>query len=126
MQSFLIKEIEKGYKLSTLNENYSKILITMQPIIPHFASECLKILKIENSKWPEFDSKIIEENETNFVIQINGKKRGIINKSKNISENDLLNLVKNDNKINKYLDNKKIKKTIFVPKKLINIIIQDD
>ena len=126
MQSFLIKEIEKGYKLSTLSENYSKILVTMQPIIPHFASECLKILKIENSKWPEFDSKIIEENESNFVIQINGKKRGIINKSKNISQNDLLNLVKNDNKINKYLDNKKIKKTIFVPKKLINIIIKDD
>ena len=46
--------------------------------------------------------KIIEETEVNFVIQINGKKRRIINTNKEIPEKDLFNLVKGDTKINKY------------------------
>ncbi len=124
MHSFMIKEIEKEYTKNTLLRNYSKILITVQPIIPHFSSECLKLIKIENFMWPKFDEKIIEETEVNFVIQINGKKRGIINTNK-VLEKDLFNLVKDDTKINKYFENKKIIKTIFVQKKLINFIVKD-
>ena len=82
-------------------------------------------MNMENLIWPKFDEKIIEETEVNFVVQINGKKRGIINTNKEILEKDLFNLVKNDNKITKYLENKKIIKTIFVPKKLINFIVTD-
>ena len=125
MQSFMIKEIEKEYTKNTLLDNYSKILVTIQPIIPHFSSECLKLIKVENLIWPKFDEKIIEETEVNFVVQINGKKRGIINTNKEILEKDLFNLVKGDTKINKYIEDKKIIKTIFVPKKLINFIVKD-
>ena len=75
--------------------------------------------------WPKFNEKIIEETEVNFVIQINGKKRGIINTNKDVLEKDLFNLVKDDTKINKYFENKKIIKTIFVQKKLINFILKD-
>jgi len=125
MQSFMIKEIEKEYTKNTLLKNYSKILISIQPIIPHFSSECLKLMNMENLMWPKFDEKIIEETEVNFVVQINGKKRGIINTNKEILEKDLFNLVKNDTKITKYFENKKIIKTIFVPKKLINFIVAD-
>ena len=80
---------------------------------------------MENLMWPKFDEKIIEETEVNFVVQINGKKRGIINTNKEILEKDLFNLVKNDTKITKYFENKTIIKTIFVPKKLINFIVTD-
>ncbi len=125
MQSFITKEIEKNYSKNTLLINYSKILVAIQPIIPHFSSECLKLINVENLKWPKFDEKIIEETEVNFVVQINGKKRGIITSNKEILEKDLFNLVKNDTKINKYFENKKIVKTIFVPKKLINFIVKD-
>ena len=123
MQSFLIKEIEKDYSYKTLIENYSKILLTINPIIPHFSSECLKLINIQEKNWPSFDEKIIEENETNFVVQINGKKRGIIKAEKNILEKNLLDLIKSDDKIYKHIKNKKINKVIFVPKKLINIMI---
>ena len=44
MYSFLNKEIKKKYSKKTLIENYKKILITMNPIIPHFANECLENL----------------------------------------------------------------------------------
>ena len=98
----------------------------MLPVVPHFASECLKLLKINNAEWPTYNEKIIEEKNTNFVIQINGKKRGIINASKEINEKDLFNLLKKDNNVHKYLINKKIQKSIFVPQRLINLIIKDE
>ena len=123
MQSFLIKEIEKDYSYKTLIENYSKILLTINPIIPHFSSECLRLINVQEKNWPSFDEKIIEENETNFVVQINGKKRGIITAEKNILEKNLLDLIKSDDKIYKHIKDKKINKVIFIPKKLINIII---
>ena len=116
MQSFMIKEVEKEYTKNTIINNYSKILVTIQPIIPHFSSECLKLIKVENLMWPKFNEKIIEETEANFVVQINGKKRGIINTNKEIVEKDLFNLVKDDTKINKYFENKIVVKVIFIPK----------
>ena len=44
MHSFLVKNIDKGYKQDNIKENYGKILTTMMPVIPHFASECLKMI----------------------------------------------------------------------------------
>ena len=126
MHSFIINELKNEHPKELLIKNYSKILITMLPVVPHFASECLKLLKINNAEWPTYNEKIIEEKNTNFVIQINGKKRGIINASKEINEKDLFNLLKKDNNIHKYLINKKIQKSIFVPQRLINLIIKDE
>ena len=84
MYSFLIKEIENEYTSDTLKENYKKTLITIMPIVPHFSSECLKLLNTsENLKWPKFDETILVENFVNLVIQINGKKRGLLKIKKN-------------------------------------------
>mgnify|MGYP000673594950 CR=1 FL=1 len=127
MYSFLIKEINNEYTPKTIIENYKKILVSITPIIPHFSSECLKLLGEEkNLKWPEFDRALLEEEFVNIVIQVNGKKRGIIRSNKEISEKGLYNLILKDIKIKKYIEGKKIFKTIFVPKKLINIIIKND
>ena len=123
MQSFLMKELNNKYKKDTLLENYSKIINTLEPIIPHFANECNKLNKEKKPSWPKFDEKFLTEDTSNFVIQINGKKRSIINTKININEKNLLELIKKDNNVKKYIENKKIKKTIFVPNKLINIII---
>jgi len=63
------------------------------------------------------------EGKKNFVIQINGKTRGIIVANKNISEEILLTKINEDIKLKKYTEGKTIKKKIFVPEKLINIIV---
>ena len=97
----------------------------MNPVIPHFSNECLKMIVDKDLKinWPEVNSNLLEEETANYVIQINGKKRGLIVSSTDISEQDLLKLVNNNDEINKYLLDKTIKKKIFVPNKLLNIII---
>ena len=124
MYAFLSKEIEKKLNNQTLKENYFKILICVSPVIPHFAAECLKDINKDNQiKWPSYNNKILEEEIINFVIQINGKKRGILNVKKDVTENQILELVNVDKNLSKYTKDKEIKKKIFIPKKLINIII---
>ena len=63
------------------------------------------------------------EEKINFVVQINGKKRAILNVNRDISENSILDKIKSNIKTEKFLQNKKIKKIIFVSNRLINIII---
>ena len=59
----------------------------------------------------------------NFVIQINGKKRGLITTNRDTSEGDLMKLINNNDELKKYIENQQFKKKIFIPNKLINIII---
>ncbi len=122
MQNFYSKELNKKYTKLTLINNFSKILTTMLPIIPHLANECLELLNIHKNKWPEYDEKLLIEEIIPYVIQINGKKRGIIEAKRDILEEELIKILVKENSINKYLIEKEIKKKIFVPNKLINII----
>ena len=121
--SFLIKQIEKPYKKLTLTENYKKILISITPIIPHFAYECLSQLNIKKLDWPTYDEKLLIKDKINIVIQINGKKRGLIESKPGISEDNLFEIITKDEKLNKYLIDKKINKRIYIKDKLLNIII---
>ena len=123
MYSFLNKQIEKPYTKRTILENYQKILITMTPVVPHFANECLSTIQAKNLKWPEYDKSMLKEEIVNIVIQINGRKRGLIQSKPDITEEKLFEIIKNDEKIIKYLDQKNIKKKIYIKDKLLNIII---
>ncbi len=123
MYSFLNKQIEKPYTKLTIFENYQKILITMTPVVPHFANECLSTIQAKNFKWPEYDKSMLKEEIVNIVIQINGRKRGLIQSKPDITEEKLFEIIKNDEKIIKYLDQKNIKKKIYIKDKLLNIII---
>ena len=124
MCTFLTKEIINGYKKETIIENYKKILITINPILPHFSSECLEMLgDAGNIKWPSYDEKFLEEDIIPMVVQINGKKRGLIELKKDIEENELIEEIQKEKNIMKYIENKKIKKKIFIKNKIINFII---
>ncbi len=124
MHSFVSKQIENNYTKKTLIENYNNILILISPVMPHFANECLEIFNNENkNKWPVYEQKFVEEEIITIVIQINGKKRGVLNLKKDTDEKELLSLIKKDEKLNKYIENKEIKKQIFVKNKIISLII---
>ena len=66
---------------------------------------------------------LIKEEIINIVVQVNGKKRSIIQTEPNTQENTILNLIKSDENMKKYFDGKKIKKHIYIKNKLINILI---
>ena len=74
------------YKKDNLILNYKKILIAISPIIPHFSNECLEMIKTKKVEWPKYDQTKIKEDTVNIVVQINGKKRGLMETQINISE----------------------------------------
>ena len=97
----------------------------MSPVLPHFASECLEELKCDNKlDWPVIDKKFLIVENYKIVVQINGKKRDIINTNLNMDEKTLLNEIKNNSKTNKFLQNKSISRVIHIKNKLINLIIK--
>ena len=96
----------------------------MNPIVPHLSSECLKSIKQNNEiNWPSYDEKQLEVSSSLIVIQINGKKRGLINTNNKVTEAEIMRLIYKDKKLAKYLVDRKIKKQIYIKNKLINIII---
>ncbi len=121
--SFLIKKIKQNYKKETLKSNYEKILIVIMPVIPHFSNECLELINSKNVHWPNYDETLLVNEKINIVVQINGKKRGLIETKRNISEKEVLEKIMLDQNIKKYIENKQLKRKIFVTNKLINIII---
>ena len=123
MYNFLIKEIEKPLKKEVLIENYKKILILMNPLIPHFSNECLNAIKEDQIKWPTVSKEDLIEEKISFVVQINGKKRAIIKTKVDMIENDILEIIKKNQEIKKKIKDQKIKRLIFVPNRLVNIII---
>tara|TARA_Y100000992_G_scaffold146590_1_gene97538 strand:+ start:37 stop:2586 length:2550 start_codon:yes stop_codon:yes gene_type:complete len=123
--NFLIKVLNKPLDKNTLLKNYIEILKIMSPIVPHFASECLEDLgeKVQKS-WPKINEKYLIKENINIVLQINGKKRSIIISKMNVDKETLTDEIKRNSQYNKYLENKKIVRTIYVKDKLINLIVE--
>ena len=124
--NYLIKYTEKKVSQDNLLDNYIKILTVFSPIIPHFTSECLLDLNFnEKLNWPLINKEYLKDENIDYVIQINGKKRAIINAQINLKDKEILNIAKNDKLLDKYLNNKSIKKVIFIKNRLINLLINE-
>ena len=67
---------------------------------------------------------MLEDEKINIVVQINGKKREMINVERNINENKLLKILESNERIKKFMVKKEIKKKIFVPNRIINLIVK--
>jgi leucyl-tRNA synthetase len=123
--NFLSKHQEKFENSKNLFENYSKILKIMAPILPHISSECLYDIGLDqNQNWPKVDKKFLLKETCNVVIQINGKKRSILSVNNNEKEEIIISSAKKDPKINKFLENQSIIKTIYIKNKILNIIVK--
>ncbi len=124
--NYLSKAIDKRQIDENFKENYIKILIIFSPIAPHLCFECLEDINYKNQpKWPNIETKFLEQDGIDYVIQFNGKKRAIIRMSKLTNEKELMEEILKNSSTKKYLENKEIKKTFFVKDRLMNILINE-
>ena len=111
----------------TLNKVISILVKITSPFSPHIAEELWKTIgntqSIHLQSWPEFDMGAIEQDTFKLMIQINGKVRGSINASKNLSKENLEDLAIKTEAAIKWMDGKEPKRIIVVPNKLVNIVI---
>jgi len=121
----LVNEMEKSNQLSVAN--YELLITILSPFAPHLAEELWEKLghseSIFKENWLEYDPKLIQDEEIEIVIQVNGKVRDKILMSTDISQEELEKKAKESEKIKKYINGKEIKKVIFVKGKLLNIVI---
>ncbi len=123
--NFLNKNIE-NINSKSLKINYKKILIIFSPAIPHFTAECLEDLYgSKKVKWPKIDENLLDEDKIDYVIQINGKKRSILNENRDIDQDSLMDKIKSNKLLEKYLKDKSISKIIFIKNRLINLLMND-
>ena len=123
--NFFLEIIKNDVNGEIVLKNYKKILIIISPMIPHLSYECMEDLGIIDSvSWPSVDKSKLKDDNIDFVIQLNGKKRGNLLAKVDINKEELLDLIKRDEKFSKPLIGKKINKSFFVKNKLINILIE--
>jgi len=110
-----------------LNEAIMFSLKMLFPISPHICEYLWSSFMNDGScietSWPEYDETIIESNEYELIIQINGKVRGKLNISKNLDEETIKNLSMDVENVKNNIGDNEIRKTIFVKDKLINFVI---
>ncbi len=130
----LVNEMEKAPTLEL--EDLEKLLKLLAPFAPHLAEELWQkyITKVPDSKfqikfsihsqeWPKYDPNLVKEDKITLIIQVNGKVRDKMEVPADISEEKVKELTFKREKIKKWIEGKKIKKVIFVPKKLINLVV---
>ena len=113
--------------LEIRKEDFENFLKILSPFAPHLIEELWEKSGHKNSifleTWPKYDPKLIEEQIITFIIQVNGRVRGKIEIEAGITEEKAKKLALSEEKIKEWVEGKEIKKIIFVPNKLINIVI---
>ena len=79
--------------------------------------------EIFSEAWPAFDSNLLEEKTYKLIIQVNGKLRGSLELDEEKSEKEIIILSRELENVKRFIIDKKIKKTIFIEKKLINFVV---
>ena len=112
---------------ATAHEAIESILLMLAPITPHLCQHLWWQLhpseSIVDKKWPEAEKNLLEDDTLNIAIQINGKLRSEIEINKNTSEEEVKSTALLDDKVKKYLEDKEVRKIIYVPGKILNIVL---
>ena len=124
----LINEIfEVGHITETELETFITILC---PFAPHLTEEIWSALNkggeslLSNHKWASFDESKTIDSTVEIAVQINGKLKGTITVNKDISKDDAIAMAKSDEKIAEAMEGKSIVKEIYVPGKIVNIVVK--
>ncbi len=126
MNTFAKVEGEDDLTLSVKQEVIQNVILLLNPFVPHIChalwSEVFNT-SIDQESWPIADPKALIKNEYAMVIQVNGKLRGNMLVSADLKQKDIERKALENEDVKRFIDNENsIKKIIFVPKKLINIV----
>ena len=118
---------EKSEDKSVLKESLEILIRIIEPMTPHLAEECWKIIgktsELSTQPWPTVKENLLVKDNTIIIIQINGKKRGELSITIDSKEEDVVKESMKIKNIADILEGKKIVKQIFVPNKILNLVI---
>ncbi|MBU0576993.1 leucine--tRNA ligase [Patescibacteria group bacterium] len=122
----LANEVQKGKDVS--KPLMKQFAIILSPFAPHLAEEIWEKLghkkTIAYEKWPEFDPELVVDNTFELVFSVNGKVRAKKEVSTDITKDEAISAALKDETIKRYINGKKIIKEIYIPGKLVNIVVK--
>jgi leucyl-tRNA synthetase len=126
MNTFAKVEGEDALTLSVKQEVIQNVILLLNPFVPHICHALWNELfntTIDQEKWPKADLNALIKNEYSMVIQVNGKLRGNMLVSADLEQKDIERMALENEDVKRFVDQaNKVKKMIFIPKKLINIV----
>jgi len=112
---------------SISKEQIKTLLILLAPFMPFVTEELWQQLgnkeSVHDQKWPTYNPALVQEEMMRLVLQVNGKVRDVVGAPTGITEEEAKKLALSNIQIQKWLAGKDPKRIIFVPKRLINIVI---
>jgi leucyl-tRNA synthetase len=113
---------------AVMKEAVESVVLLLAPFVPHISEELWECLGhrqgLEASGWPAFDPAAAVEDELLVVVQVNGKLRGKITVGASASEDEVKTAALADDRVKSFTDGKMVKKVIYVPGKLVNIVVE--
>jgi len=104
-----------------LKNEWEKIIMLLVPLVPHLAHECSENFN-KKFYWPKYNSKLLKDENCKIVVQVDGRKRGILEMPVNSKEKMVLEKCKEIENVSKYITNVEIIKNIYIKNKLVNFI----
>jgi len=117
------------YDIGTINKaEYRDLLIMLNPFAPHITEEIYELCGfggyVHDAKWVEYSEEFCIEDTIEIAVQVNGKLRGTVMIASDAEKDDVIAIAKSDAKIADFINGKDIVKEIYVPKKLVNIVVK--
>ncbi len=121
-------EESNSTKQAILNRTIKSIVLLLAPFTPHICEELWQKIgskekSVANVSWPSFDATAIKQDLIQVVVQVNGKLRGKFDVAVDISEAQLKEMILADVTIQKFLAGQPIKKFIYIPGKIANLVV---
>jgi leucyl-tRNA synthetase len=111
-----------------VREAFETISRVLGPFAPHVAEELWESLGfppfLADAPWPEADPAMLVSDQALVVVQVNGKVRGKLSMASGAAESDVLLAARADGRIAAYLDGKPVRKVVFVPDRLLNVVVE--
>jgi len=105
----------------TLRNEWEKITMLLIPLAPHLAYECCEKIN-KRFYWPRYDPKLLKDENCTIVIQVNGRKRGMLEMPIDSKEIIIIKKSKEIDNVAKHIENTKVIKNIYIKNKLVNFI----
>ncbi len=104
-----------------------QILLLVSPFCPHITEELWEALGHEgtlvNHEWPAYDEAYVKEEKVTIAVQVNGQLRDTVEVERDTDEATVKELVLSQEKVQRHIMERQIRKIIVVPNKLVNVVI---
>jgi len=114
-------------KTAVIRFAMESVTLLLSPIVPHFAEELWNALGFETSillaSWPSYREDYLVKDELLIIVQVNGKLRSRFHVDADADDDTIKEMALSDERVQKFIEGKPVKKVIVVKKKLVNIVV---